>query len=81
VGDDVGSERFATPRANLLGYVHKKLRASPLRKLLFETPVVQLLARMALVYNTHLWYRLEGRPAARRVIRDSWYGAQFPWRG
>ena len=81
VGDDVGSEQFARPRANLVGFVHKKLRASFLRPLLFETPLIQVLARLALVYNTHLWYRFEGRPAARRLIRESWYGAQFPWRG
>lgn len=80
-GDDVGAERFARPSANMLGFLHKKLRASFLRPLLFETPLIHLLARMALIYNTHFWYRLEGRPAARRLIRESWYGAQFPWRG
>ena len=80
-GDDVGSEQFARPQANMVGFIHKKLRASFLRPLLFETPLIQVLARMALVYNTHLWYRFEGRPAARRLIRESWYGAQFPWRG
>jgi uncharacterized protein (DUF362 family) len=80
VGDEVGGEQFATPRANMLGWLHKKLRASPLRPLLFETPLVQVLARLALVYNTWFWYRFQGRPAARRLIRDSWYGRQFPWR-
>jgi uncharacterized protein (DUF362 family) len=80
-GDDVGSERFAPPASNLLGGLHKRLRASPLRPLLFETPLVQVLAKAALFYNTHLWYRFEGRPAARKLIRTSWYGAQFPYRG
>jgi uncharacterized protein (DUF362 family) len=80
VGDDVAPESFARPRANFVGSVHKKLRASPLKPLLFDTPLVQLLARAALVYNTHLWYRFSGRKAAERLIAESWYGAQFPYR-
>lgn len=81
VGDEVGAERFARPKANFVGAVHKKLRASPLKPLLFDTPLVQVLARAALVYNTHLWYRFAGRKAAERLIAESWYGAQFPYGG
>jgi hypothetical protein len=81
VGDEVAAERFARPRANLVGFAHKKLRASPLKPLLFDTPLIQLLARAALVYNTHLWYRFSGKKAAERLIAESWYGAQFPYRG
>jgi len=81
VGDDVAPERFARPRANAVGFVHKTLRASPLKPLLFDTPLIQVLARLALVYNTHLWYRFSGKQAAERLIATSWYGAQFPYRG
>src|SRR6185295_2011332 len=81
VGDDVGSERFATPKSNLLGALHKRLRASFLKPLLFDTPLVQLLAKAALAYNTLLWYPFVARPRARALIRESWYGPQFPYRG
>ncbi|HEV7669947.1 MAG TPA: DUF362 domain-containing protein [Thermoanaerobaculia bacterium] len=81
VGDDVGSEQFATPKSNLLGGIHKRLRASFLKPLLFDTPIVQVLAKGALVYNSLLWYPFVARPKAQKLIRESWYGPQFPYKG
>ena len=78
VGDEFASNPFEPPSPNPVAFLHRTLRASPLRPLLFETPLVNLLAKMAFWYNTYYWYRFIGRGLTESILHNSGYSAQFP---
>jgi uncharacterized protein (DUF362 family) len=71
-----GGLGFTPPSQNFMVKMEFAMRHSILRKLAFETPVLNLLAWAAKFWNW-LWWRRVGVAARQRIIDETRYGAQW----
>jgi uncharacterized protein (DUF362 family) len=73
---DVLDLHFVPPKLSFMVRTEFALRRSPLKKLMFDTPILSILGFAAKIWNGW-WWRSVGRPARERIIRESRYGAQW----
>jgi len=52
-------------------------RISLLRKIFFDTPLFDILALLAVTYNTKIWYMKYGKKYAENICKNSGYGDEF----
>jgi len=79
VGEDYRhlNYHFVPAKHNLVSQVELTLRRSPLRPLIFDTPLFDLSCAGAKVWY-HIWYNLgKGRSLRDSILSDPLYGAQW----
>ena len=52
-------------------------RRTPLKPLLFDTPIFNILSWIATKYNTIWYYQLHGKGYKRNILESTWYGKEF----